>query len=604
MHPFEMKCSLARAVGSKAEVATWRTQVAGISARRLAARLILFLTLLAISCVKSAPQSIALREGFRGEYDLVENESYQVSRASLSKGDYIYIVFDQISADICIAVDRPDGSVALEVDNQSQENSQEIVTWIADKAGPHVVRVESCHVRSRMGSKLRVGRFAMDVKSLHPSSEEERQRNTAETLYLTADRLWRRGGEPNLREAIGLYDQSLSLFRALGDLSSVALVLNSLGLVYAPLGETETAIRYYRDALDLYKALGDPVGEADNLFNIGQALTESGQAVRALPYLAESGSVSEKAGDNAGKTRALFLLGNAHWSLGNGDLALGFLEAALAISVEKKYKKQEADILNNMALIYLRSGELQKARGNFLKALAYYENQKNKVALASVLSNLGMVSRVLGDTGGAMVYYGRCLEIARALQSPRTEAGVLNNIGFLKWRLGEFEESVDYYNQALPLYESVRDRTGQALVLENTARSLSALGRHSNAISLFEEALEIRKITGDLPGEAFALQGDGGWRRSELGTAEQAENFSFWNRSESLGKSAIAVAKPSLSAVFPRRSSRLGIPRRRWSTARTLSPLPSSCGGTWQTKISARLFWLRRVSSTSSRSRS
>ncbi len=67
-------------------------------------------------------------------------------------------------------------------------------------------------------------------------------------------------GRGEVERALALYEESLSIYRELGDKSGMALVLINLGDVARERGEEDRAVALYNDALALHRELGNERG--------------------------------------------------------------------------------------------------------------------------------------------------------------------------------------------------------------------------------------------------------------------------------------------------------------------------------------------------------
>lgn len=482
------------------------------SSRRAWVRLILgalltsIFQVAALSCSRlDSHETVELIENSIVERSLRHGESHSFL-VEINKGDYFRALVDQNGIDVRVLLLLPDGKIAVDSDNQKFERGQEVVVWVGDRNGQHVLKIESELGANQQTRKKAPGGYRIEIASLHGASQEEALRTKAEQFYQEGDRLWVISGEPALRESIAAYSEALALYRQLEDRSSEALVLNSLGLVYFPLGEIAIAIDYYERALVIYRSIGDRNGEADNLFNVGQALLATGEATRAIEILLEAADTYRYVKNDSGLARCLNDIGLAHWQLGNSAASIQSYETALAMSLRIGDRRREAEARNALALVQIRRGELQSARLNLEQAVDYYEEIENSKYLATVLTNMGRLLRFLGDHDGALDYYRRALGIARSIEDRKSESIALNNMGYLMEKEDDFSRAVEFYREALPIFEALKDRSGEAMALENMARAYSGLGEDDRSTYLLEKALDIRLDIRDLPGQGFALQ--------------------------------------------------------------------------------------------------
>ena len=70
------------------------------------------------------------------------------------------------------------------------------------------------------------------------------------------------------QEAIKYNQQSLAIFKEIGDGHGEACSYKNLGNAYYFLGQYEQAREYYQQSLAIFKEIGDKPGEAKALFNV------------------------------------------------------------------------------------------------------------------------------------------------------------------------------------------------------------------------------------------------------------------------------------------------------------------------------------------------
>ena len=89
-------------------------------------------------------------------------------------------------------------------------------------------------------------------------------------------------------DAIAAYEQSLAIYRSLGDRHGEGATLNNLGVVYRNQGRWDNAIAAYEEALAICRSLGDRHGEGQTLTNLGVLYERQGDPERAATLYAEA----------------------------------------------------------------------------------------------------------------------------------------------------------------------------------------------------------------------------------------------------------------------------------------------------------------------------
>jgi tetratricopeptide (TPR) repeat protein len=127
-----------------------------------------------------------------------------------------------------------------------------------------------------------------------------------------------------------LLQESLGLYRGLGDSQGIAHVLANLGGVVYFEGDFERAEALLVESVARYRDLGDETGLVFPLRFLAQVLAELGRFEFAVQAAEESLALSREVGDRGGEGAALNLLG--HLARDRGDLAnaRAFLLASLS----------------------------------------------------------------------------------------------------------------------------------------------------------------------------------------------------------------------------------------------------------------------------------
>jgi tetratricopeptide (TPR) repeat protein len=121
--------------------------------------------------------------------------------------------------------------------------------------------------------------------------------------------------------ALSLLDESLMLYRTLGDAWSVAHILADLGMIALGRGDTPRARARYEEGLALARALGDGALIAAALNNLGEVARYEGDHARAAALYEEGLDLFRKQGNQQDVPRLLHNLG--YVALREGETARG-----------------------------------------------------------------------------------------------------------------------------------------------------------------------------------------------------------------------------------------------------------------------------------------
>jgi CHAT domain-containing protein/Tfp pilus assembly protein PilF len=224
-------------------------------------------------------------------------------------------------------------------------------------------------------------------------------------------------------KAIEYYQQSLAIFKEIGDREGEALSLNNLGVAYRSLGQYPKAIEYYQQSLAIFKEIGDREGEARSLNNLGNAYDALGQYPKAIEFYQQSLAIFKEIGDRNGEAGSLNNLGLAYHSLGQYPKAIEYYQQSLAISQEigaaegtRSARNGEANSLMNLGIAYRNLGQYPKAIEYYQQSLAISQEIGDREGEGINLSNLGFAYEAQNQPGLAIVFYKQSVIVREGIR--------------------------------------------------------------------------------------------------------------------------------------------------------------------------------------------
>jgi len=140
-------------------------------------------------------------------------------------------------------------------------------------------------------------------------------------------------GQANFRSAEPLLEESLGLFRGLGDKRGAACALGGIGVVAIGLGQHERAIVLHEEAADLFLEVGDKWAAGNELGFSALGRFKRGDYVHAQ-QLAERGlALAQEIGGRTG-TYAALILAAAAQALGDTERASTLFKEGLKFMAE------------------------------------------------------------------------------------------------------------------------------------------------------------------------------------------------------------------------------------------------------------------------------
>lgn len=254
-------------------------------------------------------------------------------------------------------------------------------------------------------------------------------------------------------EAARFLQQSLEIFRQIGNQKSEAQVLGNLGVLYKREGQWNEAIRCYRQQLDVYKELKLFRSCAETLTNLGSAYEKKGLLDEAERSHRLSLELFGRVGTDHDRGRVLTNLGVVYLSRAQRQEALDCYQQAHELFSQSGDHYQESLALNNIGTVYRQMGRWQEAVDSYLASLAMKQELQDVRGVGTTLNNLGMVHRSAGDLDQAETFFQRSLNIADEVGDKYNQAMALCNLCRTSHEAGNTDVFGQRVTQALRIAE-------------------------------------------------------------------------------------------------------------------------------------------------------
>ncbi|MDQ3875521.1 MAG: tetratricopeptide repeat protein, partial [Actinomycetota bacterium] len=156
-------------------------------------------------------------------------------------------------------------------------------------------------------------------------------------------------------------EESLALYRELGDESRIAAAVGDLGLVTVIQGDTAEGMRLHEEALALARALGDRPGIAGQLVNLSHLTLIAGDHDRAVLLGGEALALFRELGDEEGVATALGNLSLASLARGRPEEAVDSLAETLRLSLRLGYRDRIAGGLVGVGAVLASRDDWEEA---------------------------------------------------------------------------------------------------------------------------------------------------------------------------------------------------------------------------------------------------
>lgn len=300
-------------------------------------------------------------------------------------------------------------------------------------------------------------------------------------------RVLHRQGE--LAEALAVFSRCLE--RSEDRPPGRAKALFRIGGVHLDRGDAQTARRHLEESLRLYRELGDHRQMAAAQSGLGIAEKIQGRLDRAIVHFEDALENAEEAGDLLDVATTLNNLGNIHRALGHDREAIDCFRRSIDVRRRVGDRQGLAICFNNVARVHSFRGEIQQARVATENALSIFREVGDKKGVVIARSNLGELAQIQGDFATARTHFLENLESSRALGVQRLFETNLCNLADLELEMGNYPEAVDLATRCLSGLPDEPPLDLRAQALGTLSGGLLAQGLLEEAHERLREALEI-----------------------------------------------------------------------------------------------------------------
>ncbi len=333
-------------------------------------------------------------------------------------------------------------------------------------------------------------------------------------------------------------EESLSIWRDLGDKKGTAAALNNQGWLAFQLGDFGAARALSEEALLLNRELGEKRGVAVALFNLGSVALHCSEYPTALSLFEESLALRREIGDRRGCAYVQVTMTWVEYQRGNHERAEVILGEALAVLRELNDSQFIAWALSMQGIVAHDLGEFERARVVLEESVSLSRDVGNKVIIAWALSNLADVLHSQGEMASAVALLDEGICLWRAIGNGWGLPPALHSRGCIALTLRDYERASALFQESLELWSKMGTKRGVADSLEGFASLALAGSKLERGARLYGAAEALRQAIGaprpprsrpdyerDIAAIHHGLGGEGftrGWEEGRAMTFEQA----------------------------------------------------------------------------------
>ncbi len=265
--------------------------------------------------------------------------------------------------------------------------------------------------------------------------------------------------------AVAYLEESLALFRDLGDARWTAWTLWSLGNAYLQLDDRRRGVALLEASLVLSRGRGGAWGSVRGipLAILAWDLLERGDraaAARAVALLEENLALGHAAGNQETVALALMGLGWAAHYAGDDARGAALLEEAAALFGALGHYQGELDTGLGLAWVRLHAGDREQAAGLFGVGLALAHERGSRARVVEGLRGLGAVAGRRGEVGRAARLFGAAARLRETAGTQSYPSGLAYARALAAARAGCDEAAWDAAwaaGRALPLDAAIAE---------------------------------------------------------------------------------------------------------------------------------------------------
>jgi tetratricopeptide (TPR) repeat protein len=258
-----------------------------------------------------------------------------------------------------------------------------------------------------------------------------------------------------------------------------------------------TARELYEQSLALYRRLGDEAGAAFARTQLGNMARRREEFATARSLLGESLRFYEERGDRASIGWVLSCLGQVAEEEGDHPAAIRFYRQSLAIWRERNDPAGVVHALECLGRVLYLDGDYAAARALFTECLAQFAELRSGAGMAFTLYALGSLARLDREYERAVSLHREALELYRELGDESSIAGSLAAVAYAIHAQEDSSQAATLFQEALQINRKRGNRRQMAHCLEGLAGIAARAGCWQEAARLFGAADTLRK--GDSP---------------------------------------------------------------------------------------------------------
>jgi tetratricopeptide (TPR) repeat protein len=275
-----------------------------------------------------------------------------------------------------------------------------------------------------------------------------------------------------------------------------AKAMDRAGYLAFFVGELDPARAWSEESVTIWRALGDLKGLAHALCTLGAVVNVQGNATQARGLLEESIALFRGLGDRSGLVRALFWHGHVTYRMRDFVSARASAREAIKLGWEVGNISNVAGSTDTLGLIAFHEGDFPAARSFLEESLRLMRQVEDKPGIAIMLDLLGGIAYTQGHYEEAKARVEESQLLWQDLGSKSDVAWARYFLGYVALRQGYLPQAATLLIDSLVIHQELDARQDVARCLAGLAELAGAAGKPKRAARLFGATHTLLKSLG------------------------------------------------------------------------------------------------------------
>jgi len=275
-----------------------------------------------------------------------------------------------------------------------------------------------------------------------------------------------------------------------------AIALDAAGQLAYVQADHEAQLRYQQESLAIWRGLGDDARTAGCLGDLGAAAHVRGDYPAAQAMYAEALELARRAGASNVMGRCLSGLGRLALHTGDQAQATAYYTESMSRFRAAGDLRRATVILGNLGVVAINDGDFDLAAARLKEHLANARKLGDRKLIGGALTNLGTVLQNAGDTDRAAELHAEALTLAEQVGDRRLASVALTNLGLAALARKDYPAARSLHARSLEHAQAIGERRSIAECLEEMAGVDAAAGLAGRAAVLFGAAQALREAIG------------------------------------------------------------------------------------------------------------